>query len=115
MRKLFLNLQFLLMPHYWIMNESYSKEIDDLMIELLDKFEFTEIEHYRAKLGNVWIWIQNQPHASMMPDNLLNPVSVHGRPSRKTILRAIKKLESTGVKVSVDSDSVKKLRDLAFS
>lgn len=115
MKKLFLNLQFFLMPHYWIMNESYSKEVDDLMIELLDKFEFTEIDHYRAKLGNVWIWIQNQPYASMMPDNSINPVPVYGRPSRKTIFRAIQKLESTGIKVSENYSSVKKLRDLAFS
>ena len=79
------------MPHYWIMNNPYNKEVDEYMNELLDKYEFTNIGDYTADLGPAKVWITNHPYASMM----IESISSSYRPSRLTIQRAYKKLKSS--------------------
>lgn len=75
------------------MNYPYNKEVDDLMIYLLGKYEFTNITEYTATLGSVSIWIseENQPFACMMP-NKSDIIHEGARPSRLTIKRGISKL-----------------------
>lgn len=90
MKKFFLNLQFIFMPNYWIMNEPYCKQLDQKISDLLDKEDFKYIDNYTAKLGNLTIWIENQPYACMMPYQL----KFTCRPSRLTIKRGLKKLRS---------------------
>lgn len=94
MIKFIKNIQFLFMPSYWIMNLSYSNVWDKKLNELLDKYEFTDIDKFTAKLGNYEIWVANHPYNSFVPyDDLINGKY---RASRLTILRARKKLISTG-------------------
>lgn len=89
MLKFFKNLQFIFKPFYWAMNSPYSKEVDEIINELLDEYEFTEIEKYKAKLGKIEIWIANHPYGSM---TLYNTSLENLRPSRLTIQRAHRKL-----------------------
>lgn len=74
------------------MNHPYSKVWDDKLKDLLSKHRFTEITQFDAMLGGQRIWIENQPYATMNPvlDGHNTPVEI--RPSRYTILRAIKQL-----------------------
>lgn len=89
MWKFILNLQFLFMPHYWIMNDEYSKELDEYMSNLIDSNNFKIISEYRALLGGVEIWIENRPYSCMMPYNM----KTHGvRASRLTIKKGLDKL-----------------------
>ena len=107
MKKFFLNLQFIFKPNYWIMNEPYSKEVDLLMNDLLDKFEFTDITYYTAKLGETKIWIANQPYSCIIPSNYkLNDFSY--RASRLTIQKGIKKLN--GRRVSELPEAINEIR-----
>ena len=109
MKKFFLNLQFLFMPHYWIMNEPFSKEVDLLMNELLDKFEFTDIEYHTAKLGNTEIWIQNQPYSCMYP--YVEGINRQYRASRLTIKRGLKKLNLKPTKESELKKALNSIRE----
>ena len=104
MRKFILNLQFVFKPSYWLMNNRHSKEVDKLMNHLLDNFEFTDIKSCTAKLGDVTIWIENQPYSCMYP-------YIHGkiqfsRPSRLTIKKGIDKLNK-----SMMEEHLKKISD----
>lgn len=74
------NMRYLFKPSYWIMNNAYSKELDEYMINLAYNNKFESVSSYRAKLGGVSIWIENHPYASMIPENLSGV-----RPSRRTI------------------------------
>ncbi len=88
MKNFLLNLQFIFMPHYWIMNDSYCEDWDKKLNELLDKYEFTKIDSYSAYLGENRIWIANRPYATLCPyigkDDF--------RASRLTIKRGLKAL-----------------------
>lgn len=93
MKKFFLNLQFIFKPSYWLMNNRYSKRMDELMITLLNKYEFTEIGEHTANLGDTTIWIGNIPHSCMMPYFRDLSYNKNERPSRLTIQMGIRKLE----------------------
>jgi len=92
MKKLIANIKIILSPSYWVMNYPYSKEVDLFMIDLLDNYDFENIQQHTACLGGVKIWIENIPYACMWiyqgDCNILNL-----RPSRKTVYRGVKKLE----------------------
>ena len=112
MKKMLLNLQFIFRPSYWVMIEPYSKELDLLMNDLLDKYEFNNISPFTARLGKIKIWIANQPYACMKPYDY--NFEYHYRPSRLTIKRGISLLN----KVKPSEEKVKiaeimKLRKLA--
>ena len=85
------NAKFLFMPHYWILNNSYSYIWDMKLNILLKKSKFTNIIRYTAYLGKTKIWIANHPYASFTPyhPNTTN----YGRPSRHTIHNAKKQLK----------------------
>lgn len=100
MNDFFKNLRFVFMPHYWLMNERYSPNWDSKLNKLLDCFEFTDIEEFRAKLGEEVIWIANHPYASFTPYNS----SMNFRASRLTIYRAEQKLNRIRVKVDLYND-----------
>lgn len=91
LKNFFLNLQFIFKPWYWIMNDQYSKEMDILMNELMDKYTFTEYDYYTAYLGNIEIWVTNAPYGCIVPWN--STINNTGRPSRLTIQRGIRKLQ----------------------
>lgn len=91
MIKFIKNLQFIFMPHYWLMNESYSAAVDKKLNELLDKHYFTDFTNYTACLGDYQIWISNHPYASF---HFYNP-RIELRPSRLTILKASKHLKKS--------------------
>lgn len=80
------------MPSYWIMNDVYSKEMDNFISSLLDKYDFEKITNYTAMLGKTEIWIGNQPYSCMMPYDLKCTYQ-NVRPSRLTIKRGLKKLK----------------------
>ena len=89
----FLSLQFIFRPNWWSMNYPYSKEVDSIILELLEKYDFTDYctkAKATAFLGNQQIWIANKPYASI---RLYNTCLEEYRPSRLTMLKAFKKLK----------------------
>ena len=89
----FLSLQFIFRPAWWLMNYPYSKEVDSIILELLEKYDFTDYcwaTKATAYLGNSEIWIENKPYASI---RLYDTCLEKYRPSRLTILKALKKLK----------------------
>jgi len=94
MKEFILSLQFLFKPSYWIMNNSYDSACDQIMIRLLDNYEFTRITRHTAFLGGHEIWIANHPYASMLPC----AITQNARPSRLTIQRGKKKLDEALIK-----------------
>lgn len=80
-----LSLKFIFKPSYWFMNDLYDKRVDLIMQKLLDKYEFTEINDYYAKLGNAQVWIANMPYCVHFEDNKLCNL----RPSRLTIEKVV--------------------------
>lgn len=74
-------------PSFWMMNESYCKEWDVAFNHLMDENTFKTISIFTAYLGSCEIWIANYPYAAFCPRNYMKL-----RPSRRTILRAHKKL-----------------------
>jgi len=61
------NLQFLFKPSYWLMLYPYNKDVDMIINELLDKYEFSELSdsQCRCKLGKADIWVENRPYAAI--------------------------------------------------
>ena len=94
MKKFFQNLLFIFQPSYWLMNEKYNKDTDDLMNYLLDNFTFKSLGSEQiAQLGPFKIWIGNRPYSCMMPFDPCVRLKGSGRPSRLTIQKGIKKLK----------------------
>lgn len=75
-----------MLPDFWIMNEPYSESWDKALNRLLDKYMFTDIDQYTAKLGDVEVWIANMPYSAFTPMSIGRSDLV--RPSRSTIARA---------------------------
>lgn len=88
----FLSLQFIFRPAWWLMNEPYSKEVDKIILELLEKYDFKNLcsTGCTAYLGDAEIWIANKPYGSI---RLYGTDLEKYRPSRLTILKALKKLK----------------------
>ena len=105
-------LQFLFMPHYWVMNHPYNKQVDEFINQLLDTYEFTNIGDHTATLGNVTIWISNHPYASMTLYGYRYALEKY-RPSRLTIKRAKQKLNKAkhGSNGSIVSQELEKLKN----
>jgi hypothetical protein len=80
--------RFLFCPRWWIMVDSYSEKWDRELNILLDKYRFTDITRYTAKLGTQGIWIANHPYGSFRPYENFHRFDI--RPKRSTILRAYK-------------------------
>lgn len=93
-------------PMYWNMIYAYSNSWDYELNNLMDNYDFTDIDEYTAKLNGVEIWIANHPYASFRP----YPERI--RPSKYTIYKGMEKLkkdiEKTKTKevVSEQSDGV---------
>ena len=88
----FLSLQFIFRPKWWLMNQPYSKEVDEIILELLEKHEFKNICSTKctAELGKATIWIENRPYQTIyLYDSCLSKF----RPSRLTILKGLNKLK----------------------
>ena len=86
-----LNLQFIFKPQYWIMNKKYNKKVDEIMNQLLDKYDFTKITGTTAFLGDTKIWIANAPYRCMYPYKF--DCESKYRPSRLTIQKGLRKLQ----------------------
>lgn len=85
------NLQFLFKPQYWSMNYEYNKEVDKIINDLLDKYEFTgpyDAHGFVCMLGDAKIWVANMPYAF---GRLYNTELDNYRPSRLTIQRLFKR------------------------
>lgn len=104
----FKELQFLFMPHYWIMNNPYNKQVDEYLNELLDRYNFTNIDDYTANLGPAEIWITNHPYSSMT----IREVSSSHRPSRLTIQRAYNKLKKDSINSKAQTAITKAINKL---
>ena len=87
---LLISLWVLINPKYWIMNYPYSEEWDIELNRLMDEHTFIIVDRFTAKLGDRLIWITNYPYASFRDYTMRT--STYGRSSRKTIFRAMKKL-----------------------
>ena len=87
------NLQFLFKPNYWSMNYCYNKEVDLIINELLDKYDFSDLDdlEFTCKLGKATIWVGNIPYASF---RLYGTKLERYRPSRLTILKALDKFNT---------------------
>lgn len=81
-----------LLPDFWIMNHPYSKSWDRALNRLLDKYQFTDIKRYEAKLGTTTVWIENLPYASFTPRIPEKEPDLWA--SRPTIARALRILKS---------------------
>jgi hypothetical protein len=79
-------------PSRWICNESYCKQWDKKLNELMQNNKFILVNNYEAKLGEYKIWIENDPYASFTVCDY-NFKSRY-RASRLTILRAGRKLNN---------------------
>ena len=86
-----INIKFLFMPSYWLLNYSYSKSWDVKLNKLLNKHKFTNINDYTAELDNTIIWITNHPYASFK--QFTKNSYCNNRPSRQTIYKAKQLLE----------------------
>lgn len=73
-------------PSCWLQNYKYSVGWDKKLRELLEKEEFTEISEHYAQIGKYKVWVANHPYASFTN-------KYEARPSRRTILKAMEKLE----------------------
>lgn len=81
---------FIFHPSWWVMNEDFSKEMDNIMNYLLDNFEFDGVGERTAYLNGVRIWIANVPYATMC----LDAESDRCRASRFTIKKGLSKLDA---------------------
>lgn len=93
MRKILFYLTLPFRSKYWIMNNSYSREWDEILNKLMDKYKFVHERECVAALGDTEIWVANHPYASMALYVMLNPNLDSKRPSRYTIYKAYKKLK----------------------
>jgi hypothetical protein len=90
LQKILQNLYFIVRPRWWLMVGTYDERWDRKLNRLLDKYDFTEIGKHTAELNGREIWVSNYPYASMREHRGLYTSNL--LPSRKTILRAYKKL-----------------------
>lgn len=81
-----------LLPDYWSMLSEYSLDWDVELNNLLDKYDFSEIGDYTARLGPTLIWIANHPFASFECYSI-GSTFFGKRPKRTTIVRAYDRLK----------------------
>ena len=108
MMNFILSLQFIFKPHYWLMNNSYNKEWDEKLNQLMDKYpiEFGPVnsldgEIHTITLGGNLIWIANYPYAYASPYSYTRSID-DVRPSRLTIQRLHNLVKSTNVPLKND-------------
>jgi hypothetical protein len=82
-------LRVLTTPSCWLQNNSYSRQWDRRLKELMATHRFVRTSRHTAMLGDVLIWIANHPYASFSP---YGDREMEIRPSRLTIFRAHDKL-----------------------
>lgn len=87
MKNFILNLQFIFMPSFWIMNKRYCPIHDKALNILMQRHKFSNYNGYTAYLGDTKIWVANYPFAVG-----IRQLDSFTRPSRLTILRMRKKL-----------------------
>lgn len=115
MKKFLLNLNFIVNPNWWMMNNSYNETWDKKLNHLLDNHKLEIDNYHTAELDGITIWIANYnyPYAygviwdSTFSKNI-NTLSLQGRPSRLTIYRLRQR-------VKIDRMSVSELRDFKLS
>lgn len=78
----------LLTPSCWIQNDPYSSLWDKKLNQLMRENKFIRDNDYHSKIGGCTVWIENHPYASFTCDLL-----PEGRPSRRTILKAMDRLQ----------------------
>ena len=84
-------LRILTTPSCWIRNHKTDLIWDMKLNQLLDKYDFADIEEHTARLGDQKVWIKNHPFASFSPYN--RPYGpLHVLPKRETVFRAHDKL-----------------------
>ena len=67
-------------PSYWLMNHTYSKEWEDVLMREVDLHGFVMVDRFEAKVGKLRVWIENHPYASFYQKN-----GIQVRPSRFNI------------------------------
>jgi hypothetical protein len=87
----FRNLQFIFKPSFWVMNYPYSKEVDDIINDLLDNYEITHLGAYLCTIKGYDIWYKNYPYASCVLWK--NEECIKYRPSRLTVKKFQEKID----------------------
>lgn len=112
----FKSLQFIFLPHYWIMLGKYDKEFENDLLEQAEKhsfeplncyFDYPDNKIYNVRLGNIILWIGNYPYSFFAKRRVKKTVKygedkIHyfwpednmkqSRPSRLVIKQLYKKL-----------------------
>jgi hypothetical protein len=91
-KKILLNINFIINPMWWFMSEKYDKNWDKKINELLDKNEFKVESDTRASIGKYSVWIGNYPYYYGIDLEMkwifeISEIHYFGRPSRSTIWR----------------------------
>ena len=91
MKNILKNLKFIFMPHFWLMQNEYSKRWDLELNQLMDEkssiigyYNHLDNSYLTAKIGGSTIWIGNYPYSYGIGSMFQQP---EVRPSRQTILR----------------------------
>ena len=95
------NLQFLFKPRFWLLLNTFNADVDRIINELLDKYEFSDLDEQQltCKLGKTTIWVGNIPYAAF---SLYGTHLYEFRPSRLTIQRAMDKFLPFKEKVNLE-------------
>lgn len=79
----------LFISSYLMMFNYFDEKYDEYLNHLLDNYEFTDFNGRVAKLNGYTVWVGNHPYASFTPYPNITQI----RASRRTILKAYKKLK----------------------
>lgn len=94
MKNFLLNIYLILFCGYSIMLYPYSKEWDIKFRKLLEDNDF-EIDGLGfAKLGELELWIANQPYACFLYETKFIGIRLSVRPSRVSVYYGLKKLNN---------------------
>jgi len=99
---------------WWSMNYAYDPKWDKELNLLLDSGDFYDIGEYRACIKKEQLWISNYPYASFIKivPKSANFDVISGRPSRRTILKAKRKLDNDRKYQNLSNEEkLQKLRD----
>ena len=94
-KKIFEKIEWLLFlifhPSYWAMNYKYNEAWNNELIQAMKTNNFILLSAFVAELGSCRVWIGNHPFSSFTKYTN-HTERIKGRPNRKTIRKAYKKM-----------------------
>lgn len=82
----------IMMPDFWLMNYKYNAKWDKILNANIEKGIVTRVDFAECVVGDVRVWVSNFPYGYGTP--YTTKMSGLPRPSRKTILKLRKHIES---------------------